>query len=153
MATHNEGTVRAIFLKVGHGQPMTRVDVAQAHSGQGLSGDVSFGRPKRQVLAVEAETLASFGLAPGDVRENLTLSGVRLAGAPAGTLVHVGGATLEVTMDCAPCSFIDGLRNGLASEMDGRRGTLMRVVEGGTIHEGDRVTLTPATESAGIVEA
>ena len=152
MSMQSEGTVLAIFLKTGHGQPMSRVSAAQALAEQGLSGDASFGRPKRQVLALESETLTDFGLGPGDVRENLTITGVRLAGTPVGTLVHVGAATLEVTMDCAPCSFIDGLRTGLAAEMDGRRGTLMRVVQGGEIREGDRVALVAATEAARTVE-
>ena len=40
----------------------------------GLSGDVSYGRKKRQVLFIEKETLDEFGLSPGQVRENVTTS-------------------------------------------------------------------------------
>ena len=49
-------------------------------SGKGLDGDVSYGRPKRQVLFVERETLDEFGLQPGQVRENITVAGLKLAG-------------------------------------------------------------------------
>jgi MOSC domain-containing protein YiiM len=131
------GTIEAVFLKQGHGEPMLAVDEALAESGSGLAGDVSFGRPKRQVLVVEAETLEHYGLKPGAIRENLVVRGVALAGAAAGTRIRAGDAVLEVTMDCAPCDFIDGLRLGLAAEMDGQRGTLCRVEAGGRIRRGD----------------
>jgi MOSC domain-containing protein YiiM len=140
-----EGRIRAVFLKTGHGQPLQPVEAANAEAGFGLAGDASYGRSKRQVLIVEAETLAEHGLAPGAVRENLTVEGVGLAGLPAGTRFRAGDAVLEVTMDCAPCAFIDGLRPGLAATLEGRRGTLCRVVESGAIRRGDAVRLELAS--------
>jgi MOSC domain-containing protein YiiM len=47
----------------------------------------------------------------------------------------------EVTGDCAPCQFIEDIRPGLRDEMDGRRGTLFRVVNGGTIRVNDTVAI------------
>lgn len=123
---------------------MKPVESALAVTGKGLQGDASFGREKRQVLVVENETLEEFGLPVGDVRENITAEGVQLAGLPAGTHVRAGNALLEVTLDCAPCEFIEEKRLGLRAALEGRRGTLLRVVESGEVRVGDPIAvLTP----------
>ena len=44
-------------------------------------------------------------------------------------------------MVCDPCSRMDDLRPGLRAELDGKRGMLARVVEGGEIALGDAVDL------------
>jgi MOSC domain-containing protein YiiM len=120
---------------------MRPVEAAQAIDSKGLQHDISYGRQKRQVLMIERETLDEFGLPPGDVRENVTVEGIALAGLPAGTLVRAGGALFEVTMDCAPCEFIEQKRPGLQAAMEGRRGTLFRVVQGGQIKVGDSIAV------------
>jgi len=53
----------------------------------------------------------------------------------------VGRALLEVTLDCAPCEFIEGKRPGLRAVMEGKRGTLFKVIEGGTINVGDAINV------------
>jgi MOSC domain-containing protein YiiM len=118
---------------------MVAVDKVEAEAGQGLVGDASFGRGKRQVLIIESESLANFELAPGQVRENLTISGLTLAGQPPGAQIRAGEALLEVTGDCAPCRFLDDIRDGLQRDMAGQRGTLCRVINGGAIHTGDEI--------------
>ncbi len=136
-----DGKILHLQLKPRHGVPMKPVASALAVAGKGLKGDASFGRDKRQILTIENETLKEFGLPIGDVRENITVEGVQLAGMLAGTQVRVGDALLEVTMDCAPCEFIEDKRPGLQAAMAGRRGTLFRVVEGGEIKVGDSVAI------------
>ena len=135
------GTILNIYLKEKHGHPIIPVNQAAAESGMGLIGDVSFGRSKRQVLFIEKETLDEFQLVPGQVRENVTVQGIPLAGLPAGTQLQAGEVLFEVTGDCAPCQFIADIRPGLRDEMDGRRGTLFRVLNGGTIKVNDPVTI------------
>lgn len=134
-------TILNIYLKEKHGQPVIPVNQASVESGMGLIGDVSFGRSKRQVLFIEKETLDEFQLVPGQVRENVTVRGIPLAGLPAGTQLQAGEVLFEVTGDCAPCQFIEDIRPGLRDEMDGRRGTLFRVLNGGTIKVNDPVTI------------
>ena len=107
-----------------------------ADSGKGLQGDVAYGKNRRQILLIEKETLEEFELEPGILRENGVTEGIVLAGLPAGTRVHVGEALLEVTMDCEPCPYLETIRVGLERAMDGRRGTLFKVIEGGPIHLG-----------------
>jgi MOSC domain-containing protein YiiM len=140
------GKINNLYLKPAHKQPMKAVSEATADSAMGLVGDVSYGRKLRQVLLIERDTLDEFGLTPGQVRENAVVSGIALAGLPAGTQVQAGGVLLEVTGDCAPCQLIEDIRPGLQSEMEGRRGTLFRVVEGGTMSVNDEVLIVESTE-------
>ncbi|MBI3763330.1 MAG: MOSC domain-containing protein [Chloroflexi bacterium] len=135
------GKILHLQLKTRHGGPMKPVDSALAVTGKGLQGDAAFGHAKRQVLIIENETLQEFDLPIGDVRENLTVAGVQLAGVPAGTRVRVGVVLLEATLDCAPCEFIEDKRPGLRAAIEGRRGTLFRVVEGGEIKAGDPIAV------------
>lgn len=120
---------------------MQSVVSALAVAGQGLQGDASFGHETRQILIMENETLAEFGLPAGDVRENMTVEGVQLAGLPAGARVRAGAVLLEVTMDCAPCQFIEDKRPGLRAALQGRRGTLFRVIEGGAVRVDDKIAV------------
>lgn len=93
------------------------------------------------MLLLDSETLAELGLAPGALKENITTAGVHLAALAPGSRLRVGEALLEVTKECTPCSEMDKLRPGLQNELQGRRGMLARVVEGGLIRVGDTLTL------------
>ena len=131
------GRVVRLHLKIGHKRPMRNVAEAVAVPGKGLMGDVSFGRSRRQLLLVDQADLDRYDLRPGDVRENITLTGLPLSGMPRGTRLQIGSVVVEITGECTPCEMLDGLRPGLREEIRGRRGMLGRVVEGGTLREGD----------------
>jgi len=135
-------TLTHLFIKAAHKQPMVPKENVSAISLKGLEGDVAFGKRRRQVLLIEGETLEEFDLQPGMVRENGVTRGIVLAGMAQGTRLRVGRAVLEVTMDCEPCPFMETLRPGLEKAMDGRRGTLFKVVEGGPISIGDSVEVS-----------
>ncbi len=136
------GKIVNLYVKPGHKQSLTEVSTVQAESNMGLVGDASYGRSKRQVLLIEKETLDEFGLVPGQIKENITIEGIRVAGLSEGTLLEAGEALLEVTGDCQPCQYIEDIRPGLRNEMTGRRGTLCRVIEGGSVQVGDSILLT-----------
>ena len=133
------GKIIHLQLKPAKGAPMKPVSSVEAIADYGLRDDVNAGRTKRQVLIIEREALDEFGLPIGDVRENITVQGIQLAGLPPGTRLKVGGALLEATLDCAPCQFIEDKRPGLRAAMEGKRGTLFKVIEGGAINVGDEV--------------
>jgi len=135
-------TISHIFLKTSHGAPMEAVKSATAITGEGLQNDVSRGRKLRQILIVDALTIQEFGLSPGALRENIILEGQSLSSAEAGTVIQIGAAKLEVTLDCSPCDFLDDIKPGLQDDLEGRRGTLCRVLDGGVITVGDSVTLS-----------
>lgn len=136
-----DGVVAHLFLKPAHHAPMEPRATVQAVPEKGLAGDAAFGTSRRQVLLVDAETLAAFDLTPGTIRENITIRGMPLAGTPRGARVHVGDVILEVTGDCTPCDFLESLRPGLRQAITGRRGLLARVVRGGDLNVGAAVRL------------
>jgi MOSC domain-containing protein YiiM len=125
----------------------------KAVTGQGLSGDAAFGRSRRQVLLIDDETLHTFDLTPGMVRENITVSGMPLPGLPRGTRLHLGDVILEITGDCTPCDFLDSLRPGLREAIRGRRGLLATVAVGGELRVGVPIRLETADPAGGSREA
>ncbi len=129
-------------IKPAEGAPMKPVPSVTAIAGYGLKDDANAGRSQRQVLIIEHELLNEFQLPTGDVRENITVQGIQLAGMAAGTRIRVGNALLEATLDCAPCQFIEDKRPGLRAMMEGKRGTLFKVIEGGEIAVGDSIEVS-----------
>ncbi|MFI0942611.1 MOSC domain-containing protein [Streptomyces sp. NPDC021020] len=115
----------------------------------------------RQVHLIHEELFAEvadagFTVAPGQLGENITTSGLDLLGLPAGTLLHIGDtAVVEVTGLRNPCRQIDDFQHGLLKQVVGhddegnvvRKAGVMSVVrEGGTVHPGDPITAhLPAT--------
>ena len=125
---------------------MIPVQEAVAISDFGLEGDrhAKRGGP-RQVLLADIETLKSHGLSPGIIKENITIEGVDLFSAEPGQVFFIGDqVTMEVTGECVPCSRMDEIRTGLQEELDGRRGILVIVLNGGSLRVGDAVRLEAA---------
>jgi MOSC domain-containing protein YiiM len=140
-----EPRVSHLFLKPAPKAPMQPRPAIEAVTGRGLTGDAAFDRTsRRQVLLIDEETLAEFALAPGMIRENITISGLPLHGLARGSRLHLGKVVLEVTGDCTPCDFIESLRPGLREALRGRRGVLAHVAVGGELHVGDPVRLEAA---------
>jgi MOSC domain-containing protein YiiM len=120
--------------------PMVPAPALELTAGLGIEGD-HHAKPggSRQVLLMAEENSDAFGLAPGEVRENIVTRGLDLQALPPGTRLEIGSAALEITKDCEPCAFIDSLRPGLRPRMIGRRGMLARVLRTGEIQVGDPV--------------
>ena len=137
-----------LFFCLRHRLPMREVQEIDAVAGKGLKG-CAHGRPgsPRQVLLMESEALAEFGLVPGAAKENITTRGIGLQRLPRGQRLRVGQALFEVSLACEPCGRMDDLRPGLQQVMRGRRGMLCRVVEGGLIRRGDGIELVQAVET------
>jgi MOSC domain-containing protein YiiM len=114
----------------------------RALADHGLEG-CAHARPggKRQVLFASSGHLEAVGVEPGRIRENFTVDGADVQEWPVGQLIRVGGALFEVTMVCDPCERMDAIRPGLRLELEGRRGMLARVIEGGEVAVGDALEL------------
>ncbi|HET7856706.1 MAG TPA: MOSC domain-containing protein [Gaiellaceae bacterium] len=117
-------------------------DRAEAIEEHGLEG-CAHARPgtKRQVLFASAEHLDALGIEYGRIRENFTIEGDDVHGWPVGQRVRIGSAEFEITMVCDPCERMEAIRPGLQAEIDGRRGMLARVIQGGEVAAGDAVEL------------
>ena len=118
-----------------------------ALSGYGLQGD-RHANPQshRQVLLMDKAVLDTLELAPGTIRENVTISGLPLHSLPEGQRLRIGEqVVLEITGLCEPCPRMDEIRMGLRETLEGQRGMLTRVVKGGVLKVGDRVRLEVAS--------
>ena len=140
-----QGTIVALHIARVKGTPSDPVDAATAISAQGLEGDRSCSPDNtRQVLFMDQETLEGLALKPGQIKENITTSGLDLSQAQGGQVVFIGDAvTMELVGDCEPCGKMDAIRSGLRQELDGRRGVLAMVINGGPIKVGDSVRIEP----------
>ena len=142
------GSIVNLHIARVKGTPSDPVDSARAVSAEGLEGDRSRNpRNLRQVLVMDKETLDRYGLEPGQVKENITVTGMDLSQATQGHVFFIGSSdnhiTLEVTGDCEPCQKMDALIPGLQKEIFGRRGILTVVLQGGEISIGDPIRLEP----------
>ncbi|GAA4882782.1 MOSC domain-containing protein [Kitasatospora terrestris] len=110
----------------------------------------------RQVHLIHEELFAEVGeagfeVAPGELGENITTSGIDLLGLPVGTLLHLGDeAVVAVTGLRNPCLQIDNFQDGLLKKLVGRDETgavvrkagIMGVVQsGGVVRPGDTIVV------------
>ncbi len=134
------GWVAGLQVCTAHRAPMEQKQALRAISDMGMEGDLHAKRGSaRQVLFMDEDTLAAFGLGAGRVRENITTRGIELKTLAAGTRLRVGGAVFEITKACDPCELIEDIRPGLRAEMEGQRGMLARVIDGGEMRVGDTI--------------
>ncbi len=141
------GTVEWIAVRPSRGAPM-RVQVAVgAYPSGGLAGDRYDGASgKRQVTLIQAEhieALASYvgveRIDPALLRRNLVVRGFNLLSLK-GRRFKVGGAVLEYTGQCHPCSKMEAaLGEGGYNAMRQHGGIMARVVKGGMIKRGDHL--------------
>ncbi|WP_294091977.1 MOSC domain-containing protein [Sphingomonas sp.] len=137
-------------------------------AGQGVAGDAHAGvtvkhrsrvradptQPNlRQVHLIHTELFEElaakgFTVRPGDLGENIATSGIDLLGLPRGTVLHIGGAALELTGLRNPCAQIEAFQPGLLGAVldHGPNGELIRkagvmtvVLAGGTVRPGDAI--------------
>jgi MOSC domain-containing protein YiiM len=162
------GTVTAVSSNGEYSFTKPNRDSITLLAGLGVEGDVHAGvtvkhrsrvaqdptQPNlRQVHLVQEELFdevgaAGFAVAPGDLGENITTRGIDLLALPAGTLLRIGAAVLEVTGLRNPCLQIDNFRQGLLKQVVGRdeagnivrkAGVMSIVKEGGVVRPGDAV--------------
>jgi len=130
--------------------PMEELKEARVITDVGLEG-CAHARPgggPRQVLLVDRETLEAMDLQPGVIRENITTEGMDVNGLAMEQEVRIGEVRLQVSEICHPCDQLEKIRPGLRREMQGRRGRLCRVLEGGMIRRGDTMEKVSPAASA-----
>lgn len=141
----------SLQICVGHREPMSVVDSATFVEGYGIEGDrhavKSGARTSRQVLLMDDDTLEGFGLGVGQVRENVTVTGIDLHAMPAGQRLALGDeAVVEITQFCAPCERMDEVRPGLREELENQRGMLATVITGGVVNVGDGIRIIESAQ-------
>ncbi|OQW76894.1 MAG: MOSC domain-containing protein [Proteobacteria bacterium ST_bin11] len=164
----SEGRIEVIILRPARGELAVVVDEARAEPGQGLLGDrrantVRSGRQssKRELTLFQAEHLPLVAnwcgvaeLQPTRLRRNLVISGLNLIGmrSPFPDLVlewAIGDEVIiQVTGPCDPCSKMAAeLGVGSYNALRGHGGMTARILSGGLIRVGDRVSLSAVLRS------
>ena len=140
------GRVVWIGVRPARRASVTAVDAVEAIAGQGLAGDHYAHDGNRQVTLIQAEHLAAVAAFVGRptldaavIRRNIVVAALNLL-ALKGRRFRVGGALLEATGPCEPCSRMEeALGPGGYNAMRGHGGITARVVAGGPIRVGDAV--------------
>ena len=142
-----DGRVDWLGVRPAREAPVQPRQAVEAIAGAGLVGDRYAGRSgSRGVTLLQAEHLgviaALAGLSaldPAVLRRNVLVAGVPLL-ALKGRRFRIGGAVLEGTGPCDPCSKMEAaLGPGGYNAMRGHGGLCARIVEGGAIRIGDLV--------------
>ncbi|MDB5502321.1 MAG: hypothetical protein JWR89_2223 [Tardiphaga sp.] len=163
--------VLAVALRRGHHFSKTPALAIRLLTSLGVEGDGHSGalvqhrydrrrdptKPNlRQVHLIAAELLdelrgKGFEIAPGDLGENVTTTGLDLPALPAGTRLRLGEhATIELTGLRAPCVLMDRFQNGLKAATldkaaDGtpvlKAGVMAVVLADGDVRPGDTIAV------------
>ncbi len=148
------GRVAGIARRDKKRAPMETLETAEISKDTGVANDFR-GKPgPRQVTLLSAEVWESVCGQLGKElpwttrRANLLVDGLELP-RQAGSIIEIGAARLEVTMETDPCSRMEEQCAGLkaALEPDWNGGVLCRVIQGGSISIGDSVTLSDSDKS------
>jgi len=127
--------------------PVESVALILSH---GIDGDLKAGKnPKRQINIMTAETLEQLGregfqTAPGQMGEQIIVSGFDVNGLQPGDRVQIGTALIEVDKPRTGCAWfekIQGLSPKLAA---GRLGQIAFIIGSGTVKLGDSVRIVEA---------
>ncbi|MER7196418.1 MOSC domain-containing protein [Streptomyces sp. CB01635] len=184
MGRFDGGTVIAVSSNETYSFTKPNRESITLLAGLGVDGDVHAGvtvkhrsrvakdptQPNlRQVHLMHEELFAEVAeqghdVAPGDLGENVTTTGIDLLALPAGTLLHLGegGAVVEVTGLRNPCRQIDHFQDGLLKRVVGRdengaivrKGGIMSVVRtGGVVRPGDAIRVVLPAEPHVALEA
>lgn len=149
------GRVVWIGTRPDRRETMSVLERVEALTNRGLSGDRYARRErrtpgKRQVSLIQHEHLDAVAsmigrdaVDPAQLRRNLVVRGFNLLSLK-GRRFRVGGALLEYTGLCAPCSYMEEvLGAGGYNAMRGHGGIVARVLEGGPIVRGDELRAVP----------
>ncbi len=121
------------------------VDVATLEAGRGIVPDRK-GRPQRQLNIMALETLEDlaaegYRTGPGQMGEQIVLSGIAVDRLPSGTRLWLGDeVVIEVDKPRTGCERLRHIQGCTPADVAGRLGVMARVVVGGTIRVGDAVS-------------
>jgi alkylated DNA nucleotide flippase Atl1 len=140
--TENIGTVAQLFCKLSRGARVRQSPQILLQAEWGIDCDIHAHRlSPRQVLVVRAEDLTELLIAPGQLSENIVISGVSADQfVPGAKLEFAGGVVVRLTFYCEPCKRIGHLVSSLRV-IEQKRGILGVVISAGLIVVGTEVTV------------
>lgn len=123
---------------------MVEVQTLNLKSGYGIKGDINANPiSPRQVLAIRYEDIVEFSIVPGELRENIVITGVEPEKFVPGALINFdSGAAIRLTFHCEPCKRIAHLVKSLKI-IQAKRGILGVIIRSGVIHTGNNFQIEP----------
>lgn len=116
-------------------------------AGYGIEGDAHAGDWHRQVSLLAEESIDRMrtdhvpGLFSGAFAENMITRGIDVKNLPLGTRLRIGTALLEITQIGKECHNDCEIRRAAGHCVMPTDGVFARVIEGGRISPGDRITV------------
>lgn len=170
------GTIRAVSISVVRGTAKREASSGLLVPGHGLEGDAHAGDWHRQVSLLANESVdkmrtKGLEVGPGAFGENLTTQGLDLVHLPLGTLFVIepaagptravetkagrvpGGAILELTQIGKECHDHCAIFRQVGDCVMPREGVFTRVLRGGPVAAGDRITVLEGVFRVAILTA
>ncbi|MEH1839777.1 MAG: MGMT family protein [Nostoc sp.] len=130
-------SITHLFTKIKPGSAMVELKTLNLKVGYGIEGDINADYiSPRQVLIVRYEDILDLSIEPGELRENIVVTGIEFDNfIPGSLLTFESGAAIRLTFHCEPCKRIAHLVESLKS-IQGKRGILGVVIKSGKIQVG-----------------
>lgn len=133
-----EFSIVSVNVSEDKGVSKRPVESAVLREGHGIVGDAHAGAGPRQVSLLAWEDIQEarargIDVGPGDLAENITTRGVKLARLPVGTRLLLGEAVLEVTRIGKECVEGCEIMRAVGDCIMPRRGVFARVLRGGVV--------------------
>ena len=154
MSATSAHVVSIVYRPKNTGRPQDRyervpVERVRLVEFRGIDGDMKGSSKSRQLNVMLAETLAELGtegfrVAPGEMGEQIVLSGVDPATLVEGARIRLGAAVIEVGIPRTGCDRFEMIQGKPRELAKGRLGVLASVVKGGEVAVGDEVEVLPA---------
>lgn len=148
-----EGFIRFVSVSEKRGIPKKPVPEAVLRPDWGIVDDAHAGNWHRQVSLLSQESITAFTkrgarVNPGDFGENLIVSGIDFKRLAPGIRIQAGEGILEITQIGKECHSHCAIFRQIGDCIMPREGVFARVVSGGIIKPGDRVSILEEAVSA-----
>ncbi len=142
------GKLIAICISENKGTQKEPVSSAVLRENHGIEGDAHAGKWHRQVSLLDLEKIEDFRAHGADVDfgafgENLIIEGFDFRNLPIGTKFRIGNVLLEMTQIGKECHTHCAIYHLVGDCIMPREGVFAKVLEGGTVREGDEVVAIP----------
>lgn len=140
------GIVRAICISERRGVEKHTVPSAHFIEGYGIEGDAHAGNWHRQVSLLSYDRVKEFNERGADVEdgafgENLVVEGLDFRNLPVGTKLTAGNVVLRMTQIGKECHTHCAIYQRMGECIMPRQGVFAEVIQGGTIQQGDAMTV------------
>ena len=145
------GNVIAVCVSEQKGTQKKNVNSAVFISDWGIEGDAHAGKWHRQVSLLSHDKIEAFRargaeVSDGAFGENLVVSGIDFRALPIGTRFACNDVLLELTQIGKECHNGCEIFKKMGDCIMPREGVFTRVLNGGTISVGDKLTVLPPSE-------